>query len=77
MSSKKRGRKETNLGTYIQDSEKKIRDWEKMVNTGKNKNGKKLSKHEKENIVNKISALRARVDKKAEYNTLQRQSRQL
>ena len=65
------------MAQYFDESQKKIKNWQYMLDSGKKGNLKSLSKKEMERISNRLSALRARVDKKNEYVTLQKQSLQL
>ena len=58
---KQRGRKQTETQKYIQDSEKKIKEWKDEL-----KNNKKLKREEKQKLRNQISAQQSRLKKKIE-----------
>ena len=58
---KQRGRKQTETQKYIQESEKKIKEWKDEL-----KNNKKLKREEKQKLRNQISAQQSRLKKKIE-----------
>ena len=64
----KRGRKTVVLETYQEDAEKNISKWKKeIVKQAKNED----EKLENQKLRNKISALKSRVSKKTELNSLE------
>ena len=66
MKGKKRGRKLTELNTYLHESEQKIKAQQSILDAQVWPNGKKLTEEERYRLRNRILALKARVYKKNE-----------
>ena len=67
----KRGRKLTEPTQYFNDSQRKITEWKKYLQTGLWSNGKQLSEKDILDLRNRISALKSRVSKKLELAGLE------
>ena len=72
LGKRKRGRKLTEASIYYQASKSNIDEWQKELNSGKNKTtGKDLTAKEKQKLRNRISALKSRMSKKSELSDLE------
>ena len=63
---KRRGRKVTEPNKYFAESQEKIDEWKKILDRGRDDNGRILTKKQKEGLRNRISAQESRRKKKLE-----------
>ena len=74
---KRRGRKVTEPNKYFAESQEKIDEWKKILDRGRDDNGRILTKKQKEGLRNRISAQESRRKKKLELQTLKEKQAKL